>query len=142
VGLFGFAFANLHHVQSQVAGYPRLVPMRYLAGSSLGGCIRGDLAELSACAAPVEISTPFARIDYISVARGLGAAFELFLISGILPMIIWASGTIGWCESQLHGRRRLRPAQFVLALSIIGLAVTGVLQLRWASPPVAHIAAK
>jgi hypothetical protein len=31
---------------------------------------------------------------------------------------------------------------FVCALIIIGLAVTGVLQLRWASPPVAHIAAK
>jgi hypothetical protein len=31
---------------------------------------------------------------------------------------------------------------FVCALIIIGLAVTDVLQLRWASPPVAHIAAK
>jgi hypothetical protein len=30
----------------------------------------------------------------------------------------------------------------VCALIIIGLAVTGVLQLRWASPPLAHIAAK
>jgi hypothetical protein len=30
----------------------------------------------------------------------------------------------------------------VCALVIIGLAVTGVLQLRWASPPIAHISAK
>jgi hypothetical protein len=30
----------------------------------------------------------------------------------------------------------------VCALIIIGLAVTGVLQLRWASPPVARITAK
>jgi hypothetical protein len=30
----------------------------------------------------------------------------------------------------------------VCALVIIGLAVTGVLQLRWGSPPIAHIAAK
>jgi hypothetical protein len=31
---------------------------------------------------------------------------------------------------------------FVCALIIIGLAVTGVLQLRSASPPIAHLAAK
>jgi hypothetical protein len=31
---------------------------------------------------------------------------------------------------------------FVCALIIIGLAVTGVLQLRWASSPVAHVVAK
>jgi GYF domain 2 len=37
----------------------------------------------------VEMSKPFAKIDYVSVAKGLGAAFALFLISGILPMIVW-----------------------------------------------------
>ena len=31
---------------------------------------------------------------------------------------------------------------FVCALIVIGLAVTGVLQLRWASSPVAHTVAK
>jgi hypothetical protein len=46
-------------------------------------------------------------------------------------------------EPSLSRKGRLTAvSMLVCALIIIGLAVTGVLQLRWASPPVAHIAAK
>jgi hypothetical protein len=46
-------------------------------------------------------------------------------------------------EPRLFRESRLTAVcMLVCALIIIGLAVTGVLQLRWASPPIAHIAAK
>jgi hypothetical protein len=46
-------------------------------------------------------------------------------------------------EPSLSGEGRLTAVfMLVCALIIIGLAITGVLQLRSASPPIAHIAAK
>jgi len=46
-------------------------------------------------------------------------------------------------ERSLSRKGRLTAvSMFVCALIIIGLAVTGVLQMRWARSPVAHIVAK
>ena len=46
-------------------------------------------------------------------------------------------------EPNLPQKGRLTAVcMFVCALIIIGLAVTGVLQMRWARSPVAHMVAK